>query len=143
MRSTSVTLKALAATALVAAAIGTSAHAADVSWNVTIGLPMPVLVQTQPQVVVYPQPQVVYQQPQVVYQQPQVVYQQPPVVYTQPQVVYTQPRVVYRQPLVVVAPRPVVVAAPPGYYRHGHRGEHGQRGRPVVHTGYGQVAFYR
>jgi hypothetical protein len=129
MRSISVKAsKVIVASALLAAAaVSMNAHASDVRWNVSIGLPFPVLV--QPQVAYYPPP-VVYQQPQVVYQQPQVVYQQPQVVYQQPQVVYQQPRVIY-------APRPVVYAAPP-VYRHPGHGHHGGHGR-----GYGQVGYYR
>jgi hypothetical protein len=136
MRSTSVKAsKVIAVCALLAAAtVGVNAHASDVRWNVSIGLPFPVVVQPQP---VYYPPQVVYQQPQVVYQQPQVVYPAPQVVYQQPQVVYQQPRVVY-------APRPVVYAPAPVYYRHpghGHHGNHGQRGEHG--RGYGQVGYYR
>jgi hypothetical protein len=136
MRSTSVKAsKVIVASALLAAAaFSVNAHASDVRWNVSIGLPFPVVVQPAP--VYYPPPQVVYQQPQVVYTQPQVVY-------TQPQVVYTQPQVVYPQPRVVVAPRQVVYGqpgyyGPQGHWNHGHRGQHGQPGHP----GYGQVVYY-
>jgi hypothetical protein len=119
MRSTSVKAsKVIAVCALLAAAaVGVNAQASDVRWNVSIGLPFPVVVQ------------------------PQVAYYPPPVVYPAPQVVYQQPQVVYQQPRVIYAPRPVVYAAPPVYYRHpghGHHGNHGEHGR-----GYGQVGYYR
>jgi hypothetical protein len=123
MRSTSVKAsKVIAVCALLAAAtVSVNAHASDVRWTVSVGLPFPVVVQ----------PQVAYYPPPVVYQAPQVVYQQPQVVYQQPQVVYQQPRVVY-------APRQVVYAPQPVYYRHPGRGHHGEHGR-----GYGQVGYYR
>lgn len=130
MRSTSVKAsKVIVASALLAAAaFSVNAHASDVRWNVSIGLPLPVLVQSVP----------------VVYQQPQVIYQQPQVVYTQPQVVYTQPQVVYTQPRVVVAPQPVVYVQPARHH-HGHHGYYEQPARPAhpVHPGYGQVMYYR
>jgi hypothetical protein len=126
------TIKTVAVLAVVAGTMASfSAQAADVRWNVTIGLPGVVQYQPYPPQVVYPAPVVVYQQPQVVYQQPQVVYQQPQVVYQQPQVVYQQPRVVYRQPQVVYA-QPQVI------YQGGHHRGHGHG---YGHRGYGQVRY--
>ena len=111
-------LRAAAIVGIALVAAGAAHAGGDVRWNVSIGLPFPVVYQ-QPQVVVLPQPQVVYQQPQVVYQQPQVVYQQPQVIYTQPQVVYAQPPVVYQQPRVVYQPQQVIYSYPSRGYRDG------------------------
>lgn len=89
---------------LIAGALGVpAAHAGNVSWGISIGVPFPAPVYVAPAPVYYPPP---------------------PVYYAPPRPVYYAPRVVYPAP-VYYAPRPVYYGHWHGY-RHGHG--YGHRG---------------
>jgi len=102
-------LSAVALFAVLTAGGISAAHARDVSFGISIGVPFPAPVYVAPAPVYYSAP----------------AYYPPPPVYYAPRAVYAPP--------VYYAPRPVYVER--GHWRD-HRGHHGHRGQGHGHRGH-------